>query len=144
MKLSQSVIYAVHAALQLAIDGNARPVSCGRLAQTGNMPERFLLQILRDLARQGILESTRGGGGGFMLERDPDEISLLDVIEAVDGPLSAGLPSKANFPEHSGELLKDTLQKIAETTRRQLAAVKLTHLLAVPAAAGPAEIGQMT
>lgn len=133
MKLSQSVTYAVHAALRLAESQHAVPVSCNRLAEKGHMPERFLLQILRDLAKQGILHSTRGGGGGFMLERSPRDISLLDVIEAIDGPLTGGLPMNVSFPEPSGNRLQETLRQIADATRRQLAAVKLTHLMATPA-----------
>ncbi len=132
MKLSQSVTYAVHAALRLAENEDATPVSCGRLAVKGQMPERFLLQILRDLAKRGILHSTRGGGGGFALERHPDDISLLDMIEAIDGPLAAGMPVNVAFPEESGYVLRDTLRKIVDTTRRQLAAVKLTHLMKAP------------
>jgi len=132
MKLSQSVTYAVHAALRLAGHEETVPVSCGQLAQEGGMPERFLLQILRDLAKRGILHSTRGGGGGFALQRDAKDISLLDLIEAVDGPLSAGLPANVGLPEESRLRLRDTLQRIANTTRQQLAAVKLTHLIQDP------------
>ncbi len=68
-----------------------------------------------------------------MLERSPNDISLLDVIEAIDGPLTAGLPMNVNFPEPSGDRLQETLCQIADTTRRQLAAVKLTHLMSSPA-----------
>ena len=136
MKLSQSVTYAVHAALRLAADENQAPVSCSRIAERGNMPERFLLQILRELAKQGILQSTRGGSGGFMLERDPEDISLLDVIEAVDGPLPAGMPINVTFPEQSALRLRKTLQEVNDATRRQLAVVKLTHLMDAPVRAG--------
>ena len=129
MKLSQSVTYAVHAALRLAESAQTAPVSCGRLAQSGHMPERFLLQILRDMAKQGILQSTRGGGGGFMLDRDPSDVSLLEVIEAVDGPITSGIPMGVGFPEQPAGMLQQTLQKITDTTRQQLAAVKLSQLL---------------
>jgi Rrf2 family protein len=93
------------------------------------MPERFLLQILRDLAKQGILRSTRGGGGGFVLDRSPEETTLLDLIEAVDGPLAAGLPAKGNFPGNAGERLQKALERVTQDTRRQLQAIRLSDLM---------------
>jgi len=128
MKLSQSVTYAVHAALRLTAANGSGPVSCGCLAREGKMPERFLLQILRDLTKKGILQSTRGGGGGFMLSRSADEISLLDLIEAVDGPLDAGLPRSLGFPEPSETILNDTLRRVRESVRRELSAITVTDL----------------
>lgn len=129
MKLSQSVSYAIHAVLRLADAGNPAPVACGKLAAEGKMPERFLLQILRDLAKQGILRSTRGGGGGFVLDRGTDEITLLDLIEAVDGPLAAGLPLKCNFPNGAGERLQIALERITQDTRRQLQGIRVCDLM---------------
>jgi Rrf2 family protein len=129
MKLSQSVTYAIHAVLRLAESREGTPVSCGRLAEKGRMPERFLLQILRDLAKQGILQSTRGGGGGFTLGRQASEISLLEIIEAVDGPVGANLPLKTGFPPGVGDRLQEALSQIVAMTRSQLNSVKLTSLL---------------
>jgi Rrf2 family protein len=130
MKLSQSVAYAIHAALRLAENSEGAPVSCNKLAERGEMPERFLLQILRDLSKQGILNSTRGGGGGFMLGRPPEEISLLEVIEAVEGPLTAALPLKASFPHSAGDRLHQALRAINDEVRRRLQAISLCDLLA--------------
>jgi len=129
MKLSQSVTYAVHAALRLAAEDGSAPVSCGRLAREGKMPERFLLQILRDLSKKGILQSTRGGGGGFMLRRTADKITLLELIEAIDGPIAAGLPTNLTFPTSSGHVIRNTLDQITEITRRQLADLTLSQLV---------------
>lgn len=93
------------------------------------MPERFLLQILRDLAKQGILHSTRGGGGGFVLDRDPAEISLLDLVEAVDGPLTGGLPARVCLSGETTDRLAEKLAGIAEQTRQNLQAIRLADLI---------------
>src|SRR5436190_15516690 len=89
MKLSRTVSYAVKATLQLAQLEADVPVPCSQLASEGKMPERFLLQILRNLVTHGILRSTRGVDGGYSLIRSPDQISLLEVIEAIEGPYDA-------------------------------------------------------
>src|SRR5215216_4770031 len=86
MKLSRTVAYAVRATLQLAQLQSEGPVPCSHLASSGKMPERFLLQILRNLVTHGILRSTRGVDGGYALVRPPHQISLLEVIEAIEGP----------------------------------------------------------
>jgi len=136
MKLSQSVTYAVHAALRLAAEDGSAPVSCGRLAREGKMPERFLLQILRDLSKKGILQSTRGGGGGFMLRRTADKITMLELIEAIDGPIAAGLPTNLTFPTSSGHVIRNTLDQITEITRRQLADLTLSQLVSANGCGG--------
>ncbi len=73
----------------------------------GQMPERFLLQILRSLVTHGILSSTRGVDGGYALERPVEQISLLEVIEAIDGPLnSAPAPAKGNAGRNAPPALR--------------------------------------
>jgi Rrf2 family protein len=93
------------------------------------MPERFLLQILRNLVTRGILESTRGVDGGYRLVRDADEISLLDVIEAIDGPLNSILPIIDGLPQGCATNLARVVTGVTEHARRELQATKLTHLL---------------
>jgi Rrf2 family protein len=93
------------------------------------MPERFLLQILRNLVAHGILESTRGVDGGYTLERGAEEISLLEVIEAIDGPLNSAMPLGDGLPDESKSKLEGALTEVTEVARRELAAVKLAHLL---------------
>lgn len=133
MKLSRTVSYAVRATLQLAQNDRSTPVPCSRLASEGDMPERFLLQILRVLVTQGILKSTRGVDGGYSLVRPPEEISLLEIIEAIDGRLdgderAADESSDEEFPDR----LQEALSEVTETARRQLEAVKLSQLLEPP------------
>ena len=130
VKLSRTASYALQAVLQLAqADASGYPVPCSRLAAEGKMPERFLLQILRSLVTHGILGSTRGVDGGYVLERSPEEVSLLDVIEAVDGPVTPSLPSSEGLSEQASSKLKCTLAGGTELARRELDAVKLANLL---------------
>jgi len=129
MKLSRTVAYALQATLQLAQNNSSLPVPCSQLAAEGNMPERFLLQILRHLVTHGILHSTRGVEGGYTLERRPEEISLLEVIEAIDGPLNSALPNGEGAPCQFESRLRDAIDQITISARQQLEAVKLSDLM---------------
>jgi Rrf2 family protein len=129
MKLSRTAGYALQATLQLAQAGSLTPVPCSQLAAEGGMPERFLLQILRNLVTHGILHSARGVDGGYTLDRPPDQISILQVIEAVDGPLSAAVPESERFPEQSQAKLREALDRVTSLTRQQLDQIKIACLL---------------
>ena len=97
------------------------------------MPERFLLQILRNLVTHGILRSTRGVEGGYTLMKPPEEISLLDIIEAIEGPMAAGeIDGEEGFPPESQVRLNEALDQLADTARRQLESIKFSELLAAP------------
>ena len=76
------------AAFRDGIPGNF--LACSELAATGGMPERFLLQILRSMVTHGILISTRGVNGGYCLAKGLKEISVLDVMDSVEGPSENG------------------------------------------------------
>ena len=128
MKLSRTVSYAVKATLQLAQLEADVPVPCSKLASEGKMPERFLLQILRNLVTHGILRSTRGVDGGYALVRPADQISLLEVIEAIEGPYDSPLEVGEGLPEDSQRKLQEALGQVTSTTRRQLEAIKLSQL----------------
>lgn len=93
------------------------------------MPERFLLQILRNLVAHGILESTRGVEGGYTLERTPDQISLLELIEAIDGPMTSNLPMNEGFAAESKSKLESAMLEVTAGARRGLESVKLADLL---------------
>ncbi|MHC4398124.1 MAG: RrF2 family transcriptional regulator [Planctomycetota bacterium] len=132
MKLSRGVSYALQAALQLAEMQREMPVPCSQLASEGKMPERFLLQILRNLVAHGILDSVRGVDGGYTLERSPTDVSLLEVIEAIEGPLVVTLPTSEGLPSESKARLRDALSQLTTEARRRLEAVTLASLLPRP------------
>ena len=130
MKLSRTVAYAVRATLLLAQANSGAPVPCSRLASEGRMPERFLLQILRNLVTHGILRSARGVDGGYSLDRKREDISLLDLIEAIDGPLIAMLPDPDEGASATSEArLREALDHVNTSVRRQLQAVRISDLL---------------
>jgi Rrf2 family protein len=134
MKLSRTVAYAVRATLQLANSDSPTPVPCSQLASEGKMPERFLLQILRNLVTHGILRSTRGVDGGYSLVRSPHEISLLEVIEAIEGPIDSETSlGEGEGVSHDAQVrLREALTQVTNTTRQQLEAIKLSQLLPAP------------
>ena len=87
MRLSAKVDYALRASVELAAAGGSH-VKADALARAQSIPLRFLEQILLDLKHAGLVASQRGAEGGYWLARPADEISLADVIRAVEGPLA--------------------------------------------------------
>jgi len=87
VKVSAKSDYAVRALLELAQAGDG-PVKGERLAQTQGIPLKFLENILIDLRHAGIVRSQRGAEGGYWLAKAPEEISVADVIRAVEGPIA--------------------------------------------------------
>ena len=86
MRLSAKAEYACIALMELtACTGQTQPVRIKQIARTQAIPERFLVQILLALKSSGLVESTRGAQGGYKLARPPEQISLADVVAAIDG-----------------------------------------------------------
>ena len=85
MKVSRTISYAIYATLQLARESAGVPVSCSQLARVGQLPKRFLLQILRKLvkARTAAFDA-RSWTAGYYLSRSPEEITLRDIFETFE------------------------------------------------------------
>jgi Rrf2 family protein len=81
--------YAVLALAELARSGAAGPVPIGELARRRDVPVQFLEQLFAVLRRAGILRSQRGVKGGYQFARNPSEVTALEVVELLDGPLGA-------------------------------------------------------
>jgi Rrf2 family protein len=100
VRISAKAEYAVRAAVELASIDDAKPVKAERLATAQEIPLNFLENILGELRHAGIVRSHRGAEGGFRLARPPAEITIADVIRAVDGPLASvrgGPPEDASY-----------------------------------------------
>jgi Rrf2 family cysteine metabolism transcriptional repressor len=79
--------YAVRALVELARRSSGTPVPLLSLAEARGISPQFLEQLFSTLRRAGILQSQRGVSGGFSFNRPPDQITVLDVVEALDGPI---------------------------------------------------------
>jgi Rrf2 family protein len=85
MQLNRQTDYAMRAVLYLA---TAPLASIREIAEAQKVPQEYLAKILQRLARAGIVATHRGVGGGITLARAPEKITMLDVIEAVEGPVA--------------------------------------------------------
>src|ERR671935_2756777 len=90
MKVSTRGDYAARALLSLALHGSEQPTSVKEIAERTGLPQPYLEQILLALKGAGLVRSKRGVGGGYVLARDPSEITLGQIVSAVDGPIVAG------------------------------------------------------
>lgn len=91
MKLTSRSEYALLAVIDLSLSYEDGPVSARLIAERRDVPLRFLEQILHSLRREGVVTSVRGAHGGFKLAKDPHEMTVLEVVEAVDGPLQSSV-----------------------------------------------------
>jgi Rrf2 family protein len=82
--------YAIAALAELGRGGDRGPVPIGELARRREIPVQFLEQLFASLRRAGMLRSYRGVKGGYSFARAPETISVLEVVELLDGPLGAG------------------------------------------------------
>src|SRR3954447_6002822 len=96
MKVSTRGDYAARALLSLALHGSDRPTSVKEIAERTNLPQPYLEQILLSVKGAGLVRSKRGVGGGYVLARPPVEITLADIVAAVEGPQ---LPLR-DHPDH--------------------------------------------
>src|SRR5437016_9804142 len=141
MRVSAKVDYAIRAAVELAAapDGHAKGE---RIAQAQEIPLKFLENILGDLRHAGIVRSQRGAEGGYWLARPAEEITVADVVRAVDGPIAnvRGLGPESVEYAGSAERLRDVWIAVRANLRAVLEHVTLAD---VPRGALPAEIGTL-
>jgi Rrf2 family protein len=138
VRITAKVDYAVRAAIELAAADRSSPVKGNDIAVAQEIPVNFLENILAELKRSGIVSSRRGTEGGYWLTRPPKEVSIADIIRAVEGPLAnvQGVrPEDLEFPGNA-EPLQRMWVCVRASLRRVLERVTLADLVAgtLPAA----------
>jgi len=107
MRISAKADYAVRAVVELAATTEEKPVKAERIATAQGIPLNFLENILGELRHAGLVRSHRGAEGGFKLAKPADEITVADVIRAVEGPLASvrgAPPEESTYPGASEAL----------------------------------------
>ena len=129
MRLSAKADYALRASLELATAVESH-VKAETLARAQAIPLRFLEQILLDLKHAGLVASQRGAEGGYWLAKDPAEISLADVIRAVEGPIANVRGERPEQVEYPGvaEPLRDVWIAVRGNLRAVLESVTLADV----------------
>jgi Rrf2 family protein len=124
MRVSAKADYAARAAVELST-ATDKPMKADRIAEAQDIPAKFLETILLELKHAGIVRSQRGPDGGYTLARPPEEISVADVIRAVDGPLANVRGDRPENMEYAGAAapltdvwiaVRAALRDILETT----------------------------
>jgi Rrf2 family protein len=129
MKISAGARYAVRTLTHLATRDPNALVTSHAIARACGVPEKYLLKVCKLLAAARLLHSLRGPNGGYRMARPAKAITLLELAEAVDGPLR-GLAPAVEAPD-GGKLnrqLAAVCDQAAETTRKELRKVRLADL----------------
>lgn len=128
MTISRTVGYAITALAQIAAANGRRPLSCRVICEQAEMPERFVLQILRMLATAGLVTSIRGVRGGYLLSKPASQITVLAIYEAVEGPIRPKeLPVEA-LAVGAKRAVNRALLDIVQNTRQRLESLTLDKL----------------
>jgi Rrf2 family protein len=116
MNISSRCDYAVRAIIDLARQApSGQTRTATEIAERERIPEKYLVHILLQLKRAGIVQSVRGAQGGYMLARAPSAVSVLDVITAVDGPILDPLPGGESPSEEVRLVWRKVEKRLTET-----------------------------
>jgi Rrf2 family protein len=132
MRITAKIDYAVRACVELAIAYDEGFVTADRVGKAQGIPGSFLLGILNQLRRSGLVESRRGADGGFRLAAAPERIAVADVIRAIDGPLAnvAGVQPEDTSYAPSAAALQQTWVALRAAMRSVLEHVTIADIAA--------------
>jgi Rrf2 family protein len=121
VRISAKADYAVRAAIELASAGHDRLTKGDTIATAQGIPLKFLENILADMRHAGLIISRRGADGGYRLARPPEEITVADIIRAVEGPLASVRGGRPEEVDYSGTA--EPLQRVWIAVRASLRSV---------------------
>lgn len=127
MKVSTRSDYAARALLSLALHESERPTSVKEIAERTNLPQPYLEQILLAVKGAGLVRSKRGVGGGYVLARPTNEITLADILNAVEGPMPPATEDHDHCEGHC--VLQEVWQWVGDQTSLLMGGYTLADLV---------------
>ncbi|MEM8738149.1 MAG: Rrf2 family transcriptional regulator [Planctomycetota bacterium] len=145
MKLTKTSAHAALAMAYLSACDHPRPVQARQVGEHLGVPTDSALKVLQGLSRYGLLVSRLGRSGGYRMERPADQVTLLEIVEAIDGPITVELPLSGNTAKEplSGPVgvLREACGRSAIRLREELSRLTVADLAAAGEPATLATVG---
>ncbi|HKY72444.1 MAG TPA: Rrf2 family transcriptional regulator [Nitrospira sp.] len=129
MKVSLRSTYGIMAAVDLALQEGSGPIQVKAIARRQNIPARFLEQVLHAMKKAGLVTSQRGAQGGYVLSRKPSDVSVAEILEALEGPFLRMAETNGRLHHTKSEtLLAKIWNRVQEAERHVLEGITVEEL----------------
>lgn len=130
MKVSLRSTYGIMAAVDLAMQSGSAPIQAKAIARRQGIPARFLEQVLHAMKKAGLVSSQRGAQGGYVLSKKPSEVSLAEILEALEGPFLRleQMNGRLRPASKSEALLAQVWDRVHEAERHVLEGITVEEL----------------
>lgn len=130
MKVSLRSTYGIMAAVDLAMQEGSAPIQAKAIARRQGIPARFLEQVLHAMKKAGLVSSLRGAQGGYVLSKKPSEVSVAEILEALEGPFlrTADVNGRLQHTTKSEALLAKVWDRLHEAERHLLEGITIEEL----------------
>ena len=130
MKVSLRSSYGIMAAVDLAMQSGSAPIQAKSIARRQGIPARFLEQVLHAMKKAGLVSSQRGAQGGYVLSRKPSDVSVAEILEALEGPVlrTTELNGRTHGTSPAAALLTKVWDRVHEAERHVLEGITVEEL----------------
>lgn len=130
MRVSLRSTYGIMAAVDLAMQAGSVPIQAKSIARRQGIPARFLEQVLHAMKKAGLVSSQRGAQGGYILSKRPSDVSVAEILEALEGPVlrMTEMNGRAHRTSPSETLLAKVWNRVHEAERQVLESITVEEL----------------
>jgi Rrf2 family transcriptional regulator, cysteine metabolism repressor len=128
MRVSLRSTYGIMAAVDMAMQSGSAPIQAKSIARRQGIPARFLEQVLHAMKKAGLVSSLRGAQGGYVLSKKPADLSVAEILEALEGPLFHGINGRLGPTTKSDPLLAKIWTRVSLAEREVLQGITVEEL----------------